>query len=101
MSYQRASVSTVHIPAAAAFLLQGPGLARLRKPAGPFSVLWSLTSTLMLLLGLAFAWLVGSQALQRVSSSVSDSHAAGRSSVISGEGMKGWWTMWRGQALHA
>uniref|UniRef100_A0A383WAE8 AAA+ ATPase domain-containing protein n=1 Tax=Tetradesmus obliquus TaxID=3088 RepID=A0A383WAE8_TETOB len=65
-------------------VLQGPGLARLRKPAGPFSLLWSLASSLLLLLGLAFAWLVGSQALQRVGSGAGDSHAAGRSSVVSG-----------------
>jgi hypothetical protein len=48
-------------------------------------MLWSLLSTLVVLLGLAFAWLVGSQALQRVSSGATDSHAAaGRSSAVAG-----------------
>ncbi|KAF6252523.1 hypothetical protein COO60DRAFT_1471478 [Scenedesmus sp. NREL 46B-D3] len=66
-------------------VLQGPGLARLQKPSGPLSVLWGLTSTLMLLLGLSFAWLVGSQALRRLSSGVSGSHAAaGSTSMVAG-----------------
>jgi hypothetical protein len=65
-------------------LLQGPGLARLQKPSGPLSMLWGLTSTLMLLLGLSFAWLVGSQALRRMSSGVSGSHAAAGSSMVAG-----------------
>eukprot|EP00879_Flechtneria_rotunda_P014610 GHRR01015267.1.p1 GENE.GHRR01015267.1~~GHRR01015267.1.p1 ORF type:complete len:605 (+),score=233.34 GHRR01015267.1:179-1993(+) len=64
-------------------VLQGPGLARLQKPSGPFQALWGFATTLILLLGLSFAWLVGSQALRRMSSGATAAHGAA-SSVVAG-----------------
>jgi ATP-dependent metalloprotease len=48
--------------------LQGAAaLPMASKPAGPMQALWGLASTLLVIVGLAFAWLVGSQAVRRVS----------------------------------
>jgi hypothetical protein len=44
--------------------VQGPGIPKVSKVAGPFRALWNLVGVLTLLMGLSAAWLVGSQALR-------------------------------------
>lgn len=47
--------------------VQGPGIPKVSKVAGPFRALWNLVGVLTLLMGLSAAWLVGSQALRSAS----------------------------------
>ncbi|GAX77639.1 hypothetical protein CEUSTIGMA_g5082.t1 [Chlamydomonas eustigma] len=53
-------------------VLSGGGVvgapAAMQKPLGPIQVLWSLLRTALLLIAIAFAWLVGSQAVRRAQS---------------------------------
>lgn len=65
-------------------VLQGPGIARLQKPSGPLQLLWGMLSTVVLLLGLSFAWLVGNQALRRMSTGVGSTAGQPSSSVVAG-----------------
>jgi hypothetical protein len=46
--------------------VQAGGALAASRPTGLWQVLWSLVTTGMLLVMLAFAWLVGSQAVRRV-----------------------------------
>lgn len=65
--------------------VSAPGAAALSaRPAGLWQVLWTIVSTGLMLVVLAFAWLVGSQAVRRVQAQQSAAAASGISTSAAG-----------------
>lgn len=61
----------------------------MQKPSGPVHMLWSIVSVGLLLFAISFAWLVGSQAMRRVSQMQQGGAAGGAATSAAVGGMSG------------
>jgi len=66
--------------------VQGGQVMQMNKPTGPLQAVWALLTTVMLIVGMAFLWLVGSQAMRRMQASSPNSAAAVGSAAGSSSG---------------